>query len=103
MLPRKTILLRHYRNGLNYFLRSLCDHLDEKQASKKNKVEDTNDILGSISSKYQVFRNEDSSTILDVNEERFKYAQFLETEEEFDIYSGINLNRKYFFYVLYTL
>lgn len=68
--------------------RTLCDNKDNK--NKKNDKLD--DVLGAIASKYQVFRDEDSSTILDINEERFKYAQFIETHEELDTFAGINLN-----------
>lgn len=88
---RFSIILRN-KNLLALSHRFLCD---SKEPPSKSTEKSSDDVLGSIASKYQVFRNEDSSTILDINEERFKYAQFLEQQEDFDIYAGLNLERMY--------
>lgn len=62
-----------------------------------------NDILGSIATKYQVFRNEESSIIFDINEERLG-ATVEEVEEEiYDEYQGLNLQSKFFVYINYRL
>ncbi|CAH1113848.1 unnamed protein product [Psylliodes chrysocephalus] len=50
--------------------------------------------LGNMSSKYQVYHDEDSEIILDVYEERLKYSQLAEENEEVDDrYTGLNLKR----------
>ncbi|KAB0797943.1 hypothetical protein PPYR_08936 [Photinus pyralis] len=49
--------------------------------------------LGNIASKYQRFRDEDSEVILDVLEERQKYARQLEEIESPDPFQGLNLER----------
>lgn len=96
LLQRNLLNCGRYRNILTALSkRSFCDKKEVNQSSEKNvKTDKVDDVLGGIASKYQVFRNEDASTILDINEERFKYQQFLEIQEEFDIYAGLNLNRK---------
>lgn len=91
LISRRFVSIIRNKNVLGISQRFLCD---DKQPPNKTKKE-TEDVLGSIASKYNVFRNEESSTILDINEERFKYAQFLEQQEDFDIYAGLNLNRMY--------
>lgn len=95
-LPRNLTLFGRFRSVLSSVpKKAYCDSKDCKQVPNKS-TKSGEDVLGAIATKYQIFRNEDSSTILDVNEERFKYAQFLETQEEFDVYAGLNLNRKLF-------
>lgn len=82
-----------FRNSLSFFShKKYCDNKNKDPVDENIKNEKLDDVLGAIASKYQVFRNEDASIILDVNEERFKYAQFIEMEEEIDIYAGLNLN-----------
>lgn len=49
-----------------------------------------------VSSKYQMFKNEDSPVILDMAEERLKIEQETETNgQPTDMYAGLNLNSKY--------
>lgn len=93
LISRRITLFGRNRNILVATQKCFCENKQPPSKSEENKSVD--DILGSIASKYQVFRNEESNTILDVNEERFKYAQFIETQEDFDIYAGLNLNRNY--------
>lgn len=55
-------------------------------------------IPSAISSKYQVFRDEDAAVILDVEEEKLKHVQTLELPEEQDKedeFSDLNLERKW--------
>ncbi|KAJ8973265.1 hypothetical protein NQ317_017720 [Molorchus minor] len=49
--------------------------------------------LGNMSSKYQVFQENDNEIILDVYEERLKYSNLLENHEEDDPLLGLNLER----------
>ncbi|XP_017769877.1 PREDICTED: uncharacterized protein LOC108557742 [Nicrophorus vespilloides] len=51
--------------------------------------------LGGLSRKYQVFKDEDSEIIMDVNEERLKYLELLENEVDqmLNPYEGLNLAR----------
>lgn len=49
-----------------------------------------------VSSKFQIFKDEDSPVILDMAEERLKLAQELNTDNQpTDIYAGLNLERMY--------
>lgn len=50
--------------------------------------------LGGMSSKYQVFQEEDAEIILDIYEEKLKYSDLLEEHEDTDPFEGINLHRK---------
>lgn len=52
--------------------------------------------LGEMATKYTVFREEESEKILDINEERLKYAELLEEAEitQVDPFEGINLERE---------
>lgn len=50
--------------------------------------------LREMARKYRVFKDEESTVIYDVNEERLKYAQMLEEVEEINPFEGINLERK---------
>lgn len=92
LISRRFLSIAQKQNILAAGQRFFCDN---KHPPSKSGEKESDDILGSIATKYQIFRNEESSTILDINEERFKYAQFLEQQEDFDIYAGLNLNRMY--------
>ncbi|KAK5646757.1 hypothetical protein RI129_005221 [Pyrocoelia pectoralis] len=70
-------------------LRFICN----RNVSNKNSNVSDNQNLGNIASKYQVFRDEDSETILDVVEERQKYARQLEEIDIRDPFEGLNLKR----------
>ena len=69
---------------------------------EKNKVDsgenDEHNLPSDMAGKYKVFRDEDSSIIFDVNEEkkRIDLNQLNIEEEDIDPYEGINLNRDYF-------
>ena len=55
-------------------------------------------IPSAISGKYQVFRDEDASVILDVEEERLKHLETLDLphKQYEDEFSGLNLQSKYY-------
>lgn len=72
---------------------------DDKSSSTND--QNVNNILGSIATKYQVFRNEESSIIFDINEERLG-ATVEEVEEIYDEYQGMNLQSKHFVYLNYN-
>lgn len=68
-----------------------------KENGKKQGFSMSEQIPSAISSKYQVFRDEDSAVILDVEEERLKHLQTLELsqeEDKEDEFSDLNLDRK---------
>ena len=54
-------------------------------------------IPSAISSKYQIFRDEDAKVILDVEEERLKYLETLHIphKQYEDEFSGLNLESEY--------
>lgn len=56
-----------------------------------------NKTLGNMASKYEIFEDKDAEIVLDIYEERLKYSQLLETEQqdELDRFAGLNLERKY--------
>lgn len=62
------------------------------------KNEKNDKILGDMGSKYQIFDDKDAEEVLDIYEERLKYTQLLEEneQEEQDRYAGLNLERNYF-------
>jgi len=74
--------------------RPFCSDKNIKSSSVRDDGKN-NLTLGAVGSKYQVFRDEDSEIIMDVNEERLKYATSLQTEEleEKDPFEGLNLER----------
>lgn len=94
------MFLRRLR--LNFkFLQNSCGRVPQvvQEFSSKSGESDANTEvpLGAASTKYKVFRDEDSEVVLDVIEERFKYQNLVETEGEMlqrDQYEGINLKRK---------
>jgi hypothetical protein len=55
-------------------------------------------ISSAISGKYQVFRDEDATVILDVEEERLKHLETLDIRHKQyeDEFSGLNLESKYY-------
>ncbi|XP_028145715.1 uncharacterized protein K12H4.2 [Diabrotica virgifera virgifera] len=66
---------------------------DASNADKKTTTK-PKAVLGNMSSKYDVFSDADAEIILDVYEEKLKYSQLLEEEEqEVDRYVGLNLER----------
>jgi hypothetical protein len=68
-----------------------------KENGKKQGFNMSEQIPSAISSKYQVFRDEDAAVILDVEEERLKHQQTLELPQEQDKedeFSDLNLERK---------
>jgi hypothetical protein len=74
---------------------------DSKNRSKENgktqPINMTEQIPSAISSKYQVFRDEDALVILDVEEERLQHLQTLElpqVQDQEDEFSDLNLERK---------
>ena len=76
----------------------LQTHLNQRLQSSKSKEEQpkaaSNQTLGGMGSKYQVFRDEDSEVILDLYEERH-YGDLLESEErKKDLCEGLNLERE---------
>lgn len=78
--------------------RFLCDK-KPKYSSDDYKTKN-NLQLGDIGSKYQPFKDEDSTVVIDAYEEKFKYVDFLHEEKEtaeHDPFEGINLARKYLF------
>jgi len=79
-----------------------CQCTSRRKYSEKKVAPDpgiaskSNLALGNIGSKYQVFRDEDAEIIMDVNEERLKYASGLQQSEELtaeDSFHGLNLQR----------
>ncbi|XP_068903268.1 uncharacterized protein [Tenebrio molitor] len=82
-----------------YLLQACVNHRMKTHKSDKHDVNQeqikntTNQTLGEMSSKYQVFREEDSEVILDIYEERNKYLDTLEQEEDLNPLSGVNLER----------
>ncbi|PNF32411.1 hypothetical protein B7P43_G04874 [Cryptotermes secundus] len=67
-----------------------------KENGKKHGFSISEQIPSAISSKYQVFRDEDATVILDVEEERLKHLQTLELPQEQDKedeFSDLNLER----------
>jgi hypothetical protein len=105
--------VQHFEFGRNldqfYSQRVLTSRLyqdDQKNKSKENGKEQRcnmfEQIPSAISSKYQVFRDEDASVILDVEEERLQHMQTLELpqeQEKEDEFSDLNLDRKCLFSV----
>ncbi|CAG9862968.1 unnamed protein product [Phyllotreta striolata] len=97
MLPT----LRHLSRCVKTRTLSLCPckypalTLNRRYESKKaNSGEDSSNSLGAMSSKYQVYKDEDSEVILDVFEERLKYSDLQEEDEEKkERFEGLNLNR----------
>lgn len=80
------------KNVVNTSCATFCSEKPLTLKIKKKDDKSVDDILGSIASKYQVFRNEDSSVILDVNEENLKEVSPLEIQEdEYTEYEGLNL------------
>lgn len=50
-----------------------------------------------VASKYQLFKDDDSSVILDIEEERQRLTDNISSEEPLpDIYAGLNLERTFF-------
>jgi hypothetical protein len=100
---------KHFEFGRNlyqlYSQRVLCSRLcqeDPENRSKESRKKQGFNMLSeqtpsAISSKYQVFRDEDAAIILDVEEERLKHLQTLELPQEQDKedeFSYLNLERK---------
>lgn len=83
-----------FRNA--YFRQKHTGRNKDAEINPKVKSEDSNLKLGDMATKYRVFREEESEKILDIHEERLKYAELLEeTEfEEVNPFEGINLERK---------
>lgn len=71
-------------------------HTGKKDEETNEPEQKPNLKLGEMASKYTVFREEESETILDIHEERLKYAELLEEAEitQVDPFEGINLERK---------
>lgn len=58
------------------------------------KLQNPQNVPTAVASKYQIFKDEDSTIILDIEEERQKINEQIEIEEsQPDIYHGLNLNR----------
>jgi hypothetical protein len=100
--------VKHFEFGRNldrlYLQRVLISRVyqdDSKNRSKENGkkqcINMSEQIPSAISSKYQVFRDEDASVILDVEEERLQHLQTLELPQEQDKgdeFSDLNFERK---------
>jgi hypothetical protein len=70
--------------------------VDSKNFEKEEKQGFSNlseQIPSAISSKYNIFRDEDASVILDVEEERLKHLEFPQ-EQDKDEFSGLNLGSR---------
>lgn len=63
--------------------------------STKSPDSKTKQNITAVTSKFEVFRDEDATIILDVEEEREKLNSVIETEESIvDAFAGLNLERK---------
>lgn len=73
-------------------------HTDKKydETNAETSDERSNLKLGEMATKYRIFREEESEKILDINEERLKYAELLEEAEMKPVnpFEGINLERE---------
>jgi hypothetical protein len=77
---------------------------DTKNVQKENEKQGVSrfseQIPSAISSKYQIFRDEDATVILDVEEEKSKHLQslkFPQEQDKEDEFSGLNLESKHLF------
>lgn len=86
-------------NFLNKYMPLYQQMQQQKYCQKKKNrgAIDSNPTLGDIGSKYEIFRDEDAEIILDVCEERQKYASLLEAQklEAQDPFQGLNLERMF--------
>ncbi|KAF5277701.1 hypothetical protein FQR65_LT03681 [Abscondita terminalis] len=85
---RSILLNKHLKSVL--VRRHFCEKKNETIIVKENEL---NRNLGDYASKYQVFRDEDSEEILDVFEERQKYAALEDQLEIQNPFEGLNLER----------
>ncbi|EFA03531.2 uncharacterized protein LOC658939 [Tribolium castaneum] len=88
------------QNQCLYLLQNCVQRRLKSGKSTKTQPPDTSQSttktpLGEMSSKYQIFRDEDSEVILDIYEDRSKYANPVNAieEEEPDPFVGLNLER----------
>lgn len=91
ILHRKSF--RYIRPIKSFINKNTVKNCSSKKIVQK-KIEpkpSVDNILGSIANKYQVFRDEDSTVILDVNEQKYKQDYVEISEEEHDEYKGLNL------------
>lgn len=71
---------------------------DEFNTALKKPTNNAKDVPAAVASKYQVFKDEDATLILDVDEERQRHNEDVDDEEQEmakDIYSGLNMEREW--------
>jgi hypothetical protein len=78
--------------------RVLLERFYQDDGKERRAGTDKQQIPSAISGKYQVFRDEDATVILDVEEERLKHLETLDLPQKQyeDEFSGLNLESKYY-------
>jgi hypothetical protein len=73
----------------------LCESGSENVKTEKVEVVGnlSKQVPSAISSRYNIFRDEDAAVILDVEEERLKHREFPQ-EQDNDEFSGLNLSSR---------
>lgn len=87
------MLLRRFANNLLKLTgtRAICN-----SEIRCNEKADEGELSGSVGTKFQVFRNEDSGIILDIEEERKQIdKQTEEPKKLISVYETINLKREF--------
>lgn len=69
-----------------YFYKQYCDSRKPGQVTKDMP-------MGALAPKYEIFKDEDASVILDVDEERLKYLKTLQEKKKEDEFCGLNMKR----------
>lgn len=98
MLVARILSKTRPQNQCFYLLQNCVHHRLKSNKTKSQPPSEADKkpkpALGDMSSKYQVFRDEDSEVILDIYEDRSKYASplnALEEDQEADPLEGLNL------------
>lgn len=97
-LVRSTIRYTHHRIAPTATFNNRQFH-DEFNQPPKTEVTATKLVPTAVASRYQVFKDDDASVILDVDEERQRLSAEGELDEMVeqtlsDIYAGLNMERK---------